>query len=839
MDKINPLKKRSMFLDIAKIITVLLMVTTHFIIFFNLPDNEKSIGRILGDLGGIACFTTFLYLFGLGSAFSLSKNLSYKQYIKKFLKVLEILIQYFLISILYLFLFVNQKNNPLTGIFSQITEVLTLQKITEFSEYLIAFVLIITIFIIFRKFFKLLSNNLLATLFVGILFYFIGSYFSAMPVSSPVLNTIKVLLFGSSNETSHSFPLFQYLIFLLLGLYLGKKIILSRKKILLNFFVLAITITIFAVVSIAGKQEVNNLSIIRFPPSVLFLVLSFIFSNLIVLSSLLIERAFFNNISGMFTKKTSKIINHLGNNTLYYVFWHLLLLYILTFLKNQYNFDLFSGTLINFGLLFVAVILLTFIIPVFLSFFLRITLFKTKITTTITLNSLVVILIIICLSAFIYLNINSLKTIPAGNAQFNRLVDLKSSSASTELSINRKWVLKNPENTKLLDNAIFTVSGDDALIQSIDNYLMIIKDLDNQIKINKEITLDQNNSFDISEILLNMEPGKYFTNVLSLSVDDVQLYQSSSVSFELSYPLYVTWTQDWEGWDVAEYNLNEMINISNKYQLPIVHLFNPIIYVENQYSVSQFGKTSPERAEYLTYWVKKRISVGDELGLHLHMFDDMIEEVGLEPRVDPISGAYSDTKTSSYTKEELDQIFLWSIEKFEEHGLPKPTSYRTGAWFSGPNVLQAANDAGILMDTTGRTGGHINPGNAGSSWLPWNLQPTTRPYRPSVWDINSWQGDRLSQLWEFPNNGADSYWFTASDLISRFQANFNGNALSKAQVLTYLSHPHWLKSVDSPKLEELFSFISNYMYRNDSGPVIFSTLINAYNNWDKSQINGD
>lgn len=839
MDKINPLKKRSMFLDIAKIITVLLMVTTHFIIFFNLPDNEKSIGRILGDLGGIACFTTFLYLFGLGSAFSLSKNLSYKQYIKKFLKVLEILIQYFLISILYLFLFVNQKNNPLTGIFSQITEVLTLQKITEFSEYLIAFVLIITIFIIFRKFFKLLSNNLLATLFVGILFYFIGSYFSAMPVSSPVLNTIKVLLFGSSNETSHSFPLFQYLIFLLLGLYLGKKIILSRKKILLNFFVLAITITIFAVVSIAGKQEVNNLSIIRFPPSVLFLVLSFIFSNLIVLSSLLIERAFFNNISGMFTKKTSKIINHLGNNTLYYVFWHLLLLYILTFLKNQYNFDLFSGTLINFGLLFVAVILLTFIIPVFLSFFLRITLFKTKITTTITLNSLVVILIIICLSAFIYLNINSLKTIPAGNAQFNRLVDLKSSSASTELSINRKWVLKNPENTKLLDNAIFTVSGDDALIQSIDNYLMIIKDLDNQIKINKEITLDQNNSFDISEILLNMEPGKYFTNVLSLSVDDVQLYQSSSVSFELSYPLYVTWTQDWEGWDVAEYNLNEMINISNKYQLPIVHLFNPRIYVENQYSVSQFGKTSPERAEYLTYWVKKRISVGDELGLHLHMFDDMIEEVGLEPRVDPISGAYSDTKTSSYTKEELDQIFLWSIEKFEEHGLPKPTSYRTGAWFSGPNVLQAANDAGILMDTTGRTGGHINPGNAGSSWLPWNLQPTTRPYRPSVWDINSWQGDRLSQLWEFPNNGADSYWFTASDLISRFQANFNGNALSKAQVLTYLSHPHWLKSVDSPKLEELFSFISNYMYRNDSGPVIFSTLINAYNNWDKSQINGD
>lgn len=490
--------------------------------------------------------------------------------------------------------------------------------------------------------------------------------------------------------------------------------------------------------------------------------------------------------------------------------------------------------------MFAGVIILTFIIPVFLSFLLRISLFKTKITTTLTLNSLVIILILVCLSAFVYLNINSLKTIPASDAKFNRLVDIKSTSVSTELSINRKWVLKNPDNTKLLNNTIFTLSGVDSLIQSIDNYMIIIRDLDNQIKINKEIALDQNNSFDLSEILLNsLEPGKYFANVLSLSVSDVQLYPSSSVPFELSYPLYVTWTQDWEGWDVAEYNLNEMINISNKYQLPIVHLFNPRIYVENQTSVSQFGKTSPERAEYLTYWVKKRISVGDELGLHLHMFNDMIEEVGLEPRVDPISGAYSDTKTSSYTKEELDQIFLWSIEKFEEHGLPKPTSYRTGAWFSGPNVLQAANDAGILMDTTGRTGGHINPGNAGSSWLPWNLQPTTRPYRPSVWDINSWQGDRLSQLWEFPNNGADSYWFTASDLISRFQANFNGNALSKAQVLTYLSHPHWLKSVDSPKLEELFSYISNYLYRNDSGPVIFSTLIEAYNNWDKSQINGD
>ncbi|BCX13725.1 MAG: hypothetical protein KatS3mg085_257 [Candidatus Dojkabacteria bacterium] len=107
---------------------------------------------------------------------------------------------------------------------------------------------------------------------------------------------------------------------------------------------------------------------------------------------------------------------------------------------------------------------------------------------------------------------------------------------------------------------------------------------------------------------------------------------------------------------------------------------------------------------------------------------------------------YGDAFTYIYTEEELTKVFRWGREKLSGNGLGLPISYRTGAWMSGVNVLKAAQNAGFLIDTTGRTGGSISQTNPNYLISPWNLTETTYPYLPSVNDINSWEGERLANL---------------------------------------------------------------------------------------------
>lgn len=400
---------------------------------------------------------------------------------------------------------------------------------------------------------------------------------------------------------------------------------------------------------------------------------------------------------------------------------------------------------------------------------------------------------------------------------------------------NRFWFIKNPDTKIIKDHLTVDATIDESVLNenTIATYKVDGTDIAGTMS-------REGSKFTTKIELANLDPEVYTVEVRIVDlVNNLKIYHSHKVPFKVSYPMYVTWTLDWEGWDVSQYNLNEMDNIANLYGMPITHLFNPRIYVETQTS---YEKIFPDRAEYLTDWVlDRRNSRGDEIGMHMHMFSDMVQAAGVQPRAGSIVGAaYGDAKTSDFTQQELEKIFSWGVQKFAENGLPIPKSYRTGGWFSGPHVLKAAQNTGFLIDTSGRTGGIINPALPYSSPVPWNLPVTTRPYKPTNGDINRWEGDRLS-IWEFPNNGADSYWFTADELKNRFIENYTDprGILDDAQILTYLSHPHWLGAIDSPKLHNLFKFLTQYSYKNDNGPVIFTTLEKAYDEWDKSDINGN
>ncbi len=402
-------------------------------------------------------------------------------------------------------------------------------------------------------------------------------------------------------------------------------------------------------------------------------------------------------------------------------------------------------------------------------------------------------------------------------------------------SINKKWHIKKISRAFNEATLEFEVKTNNVSISNKVSCIYVVEGTNLKGKMQPLGNGVYRSSIKVSDL----DPGVY--NVVGYIydyADGIKLLTSQSSIFYVTYPLYVTWTMDWEGWDVADNDLNEIAYIANKYKVPITHFFNPRIYIDNQYTVKQITE---ERAQYLTRWVSDRKQkYFEEVGMHMHMWGDMVAEVGIIPKNQYIVGTYGvDVPTYVYSEDELFQIFDWGRRKLAENGLGVPISYRSGAWMSGVHVLRAAEKAGFKIDSSGRTPGPVNPSISTSTKVPWNLRSTTRPYLPNKDDINAWSAplkDRM-KIWEFPNNGADSYWFSLNDLISRFNDNYmvKNQIMYYPQVVNYLSHPHWFINVDKWKIRGLFDYLEQFLLSNDRGPVVYETLERIYAEWEKDK----
>lgn len=304
---------------------------------------------------------------------------------------------------------------------------------------------------------------------------------------------------------------------------------------------------------------------------------------------------------------------------------------------------------------------------------------------------------------------------------------------------------------------------------------------------------------------------------------DQRIVRSNSVLLKVSDPMYVAWTIDWEGYNPKDSVLNDFIRIAGQYKLPVTHFFNPRIYID--------PNTPAYRRGQLTNWIKERASKGDEIAMHMHMHYDMVQAAGVTAQRSPRWGygldGY-DVLTSNYSYDDFNKIVDWALGKFKENGLPEPKGYRAGGWFADLDTLRVLNDKGFVYDASGREnyafGKNKQPGT-------WNLSFTAQPYQPSMQDQNSSEPAPRMRLWEMPNNGNDSYWFSAEDMISRFYMNYKpGEVLAEQKLVTYLSHPDWF-DVDKPKLDKLFTEIAKYNYSEDKGPVVYTTLSNALQDW--------
>lgn len=314
-----------------------------------------------------------------------------------------------------------------------------------------------------------------------------------------------------------------------------------------------------------------------------------------------------------------------------------------------------------------------------------------------------------------------------------------------------------------------------------------------------------------------LEPGKYSVIVT------VGEWQSEPIPLTVSYPLYVTWTFDWEGYDVKNEYLDSIAKLSETHDnFPLTHFFNPRIYTNPE--------LSQERAAYLTNWVLSRANKNnDAIGLHLHMQPDMVQAAGVTVREDAAKWGSSlhdgyDVLTSEYSYDDMVKMLEWSKNMFTMHRLPSPIMYRTGGWFADEEVLRAVHDTGFMIDSSARTAYAFGKNNVSGHW---NIQPDQGPYRLNLNDQNDIYG--TSRLWEFPNSGADSWAFSTEQIIERFTLQYD-EVLYEPRVVTFLSHPEWFH-VDAPKMEQVLTHTDGYLHSQNSGNVVYATLDDVYTVW--------
>jgi hypothetical protein len=378
---------------------------------------------------------------------------------------------------------------------------------------------------------------------------------------------------------------------------------------------------------------------------------------------------------------------------------------------------------------------------------------------------------------------------------------------------------------------------------------------------------------DVGELLfeekINVESlpvGKYKVNIIVKFGCGESL--ASYENIFISYPLYVVWSFDWEGYNVKNEYLEKISALSQKHDnLPLSHVINPRLFIT---------KTIPQaQRDYIRDWlVERKNNNGDSLGLHLHMFYENLEAAKIDiPKkdltdleTDFYASVRTSTRSSSTTiifdksklkkkqlydlvywgygydegydilvtnfgYRDLSKMLKWSKDVFKDLGFGIPTTYRSGGWYADSTTLRALQDNGFTVDSSGRT-----KYNFGTNKIPgfWDLSITTQPYQPSTQDQNSALAPNM-KIWEFPNNGGDSYWYTPEQMIERFNANWGvvGEPLEKRTAVVFLTHPDWFH-IDEPKVDKLFNYTDVYLNSRDSGPVLYKNLENLYNIWTHS-----
>ena len=234
---------------------------------------------------------------------------------------------------------------------------------------------------------------------------------------------------------------------------------------------------------------------------------------------------------------------------------------------------------------------------------------------------------------------------------------------------------------------------------------------------------------------------------------------------------------DWEGRSLLPENLRLMSELRRKHpDVPFQHFLNAAYYTRQNID-----------AQHTSRLIRDVLLPDDDHGLHIHAWRSLLSAAGVEldespsllqesaqvPRAPDDWGFYPpekgyDTPLEHLSLESLDKIIRTSVRILVDEGFRTPTTFRAGAWMSGPKVQAAlakngfvADCSAVCVDPVERRFGQIPL----CEWLRqlWpTIDETSQPYR-----LNT----PSAALWQVPNNANLVDYLSADETVAIFERN--------------------------------------------------------------------
>lgn len=258
----NPSRaKRDLSLDFLKGSAVLFMILTHVNAFFY--NGTSSWMNFWTWWGASMAFVTFVFAYGVGYRKHIEKKSLDRPQILRRLGLLAI--GYFLTAIWVDWIWFD-KPAELADLF----QVLTLQEIPAYTEFMLAFLLYGLLLVLFKKTFLSWIKKGWPLLLVGLLTYPLARHLYTLDWGVGLPTLVKGILVG--HESLNRWGVLSYFVVFATGLIWGHHFLGKEKSKLSSLLVFGTLLAALLGLKIAGAYPE------RWPPSVLYLILGLAYS---------------------------------------------------------------------------------------------------------------------------------------------------------------------------------------------------------------------------------------------------------------------------------------------------------------------------------------------------------------------------------------------------------------------------------------------------------------------------------------------------------------------------------------------------------------------------------
>lgn len=347
---------------------------------------------------------------------------------------------------------------------------------------------------------------------------------------------------------------------------------------------------------------------------------------------------------------------------------------------------------------------------------------------------------------------------------------------------------------------------------------------------------------DLEPIRLVAQPDNTFRGELSIASLPIGSYQLviaadgatsafAQIDFYRSAPYYVLVSTDWDFSDPSDTAIRYQDSLHRDHPaLRMTHFVGPYTFTDPQVVAA--------RQQQIVDWlIAQRTMFDDEIGLHIHPYCNFVESAGLTCITDQ-STVYPEDKTGytikcgAYDRTQFGTLLAHAGDLFEQHGLPRPRTFRAGGWTASADTLAALTDHGFIADTSALNWARIEEWNGKGTgelyrWNMENWQPigdVSQPYLPNLTTPSSSAAPTLSLL-EVPDNGVMIDYVTLDEMNGLFDANWNGSPLASPIVLMMGFHPSAGFSADEYlRVEGFLDYADKHLAQRGVGPVVYITL---------------